>query len=91
MVLVTGWNIGQLLAISFPCLPVAGLWDKTIPASCQNEKIGVYLNAAGNMVTDLVLIVLPLPALYTLHLPRSEKAAVFAIFGVDSIDETHET
>lgn len=85
MVIVTGWNIGQLFAIMFPCLPVAGFWDKTIEAKCQNTQIMVYVNAAGNMITDLIIIVLPLPALWKRHLPVAQKLAVFGIFGIGSM------
>lgn len=85
MVVITGWNLGQLLSVIFLCIPVAGFWDKSIDAVCQNQQVGVWVNAAGNMITDLIIIVLPLPALWKLHLPRGQKFAVFGIFGIGSM------
>ncbi|KAH8203000.1 hypothetical protein TruAng_002834 [Truncatella angustata] len=85
MVVVVAWNIGQLISITFVCLPVAGFWDKTIDATCMDQRVLVYINAAGNMVTDIIIIMLPLPALWKLHLPRAQKIAVFGVFGVGSI------
>ncbi|KAI1851536.1 hypothetical protein JX265_012382 [Neoarthrinium moseri] len=85
MFLVSGWNIGQLFAVIFLCIPVSGFWDKTIQASCQDQQLGVFLNAAGNLVTDICIILLPLPSLWKLRLPRAQKIALFCIFGIGSI------
>lgn len=85
IVFITSWNVGQVVSVTFSCLPVAGFWDKTIDASCQNGAIGVYINAAGNMITDIIIILLPFPALWQLHLPKSQKLAVFGIFGIGSM------
>jgi hypothetical protein len=85
MIVISGWNIAQLFSVVFICWPVAGFWDKTIQATCQNQHLGVYVNAAGNLVTDIAIILLPLPSLWRLHLPRSQKWALFAIFGIGTM------
>lgn len=85
MILITAWNIGELFSAVFLCFPVSGFWDQTVESSCQNSKLGTYVNAVGNMITDVVIITLPLPALWKLHLTRAQKAAVFGVFGIGSI------
>ncbi|KAI1302710.1 hypothetical protein F5Y03DRAFT_193667 [Xylaria venustula] len=80
--IIGGWCLGQFLAVVFLCIPVRAFWDKTVEAKCQNQLIGVYLNAVGTLVTDFAILVLPIPAIWNLHLPRTQKWALTGIFSI---------
>ncbi|KAI0016846.1 hypothetical protein F4780DRAFT_660905 [Xylariomycetidae sp. FL0641] len=82
MVLVGGWCLGQVLSVVFICIPVEGNWDKSIKAKCQDTQVGVHLNAVGTLVTDIVVLLLPLPALWKLKIPSTQKWALLGIFGL---------
>ncbi|EAQ93100.1 hypothetical protein CHGG_01335 [Chaetomium globosum CBS 148.51] len=41
-----------------------------------------YINAAGNIITDIVIFVLPLPALCRLNLRRGQKLALLGVFSL---------
>jgi hypothetical protein len=82
MIAITTWNVGQLFAVVFTCYPIEGFWDRSIKANCQNQQLGVYLNAGGNLVTDICIILLPIPSLWHLNLPKSQKWAILGIFGI---------
>jgi hypothetical protein len=82
MVVIGGWCLGQVLAVTFTCIPVSGVWDKTIDAKCQSQEVGVYLNAAGTLVTDIMILVLPLPSVWQLKLPRPQKLGLLCIFAI---------
>ncbi|KAI8626554.1 hypothetical protein F5Y19DRAFT_220073 [Xylariaceae sp. FL1651] len=80
--LIGGWCLGQFLAVVFVCIPVQGFWDASINAKCQNQLVGVYLNAVGTLVTDFIILLLPIPAIWKLNLPRTQKWALLGIFGI---------
>ncbi|KAI3319463.1 hypothetical protein HD806DRAFT_260251 [Xylariaceae sp. AK1471] len=80
--LIGGWCLGQFLSVVFICIPVQGFWDMGIKAKCQNQLIGVYLNAVGTLVTDFIILFLPMPAIWKLNLPKTQKWALLGIFGI---------
>ncbi|KAI0481927.1 hypothetical protein GGR56DRAFT_162060 [Xylariaceae sp. FL0804] len=82
MVAIGGWCFGQILAVVFTCVPPQAFWDRSIPARCQNEQAGVYLNAIGTLVTDFIILLLPLPSLWKLKLPMAQKLALNGIFSI---------
>jgi len=53
-------------------------------ARCRDQFIGVYLNAVGTLVTDFITLVLPMPAIWRPNLPKTQKWALFGIFGIGS-------
>ncbi|KAL4812801.1 hypothetical protein BDW67DRAFT_193222 [Aspergillus spinulosporus] len=64
------------------CIPVARFWDPTIPGSCLSSKALWFSNASMHIATDLAILVIPIPALYSLELPRKQRIALIAIFAV---------
>ncbi|KAI0804258.1 hypothetical protein GGR55DRAFT_326000 [Xylaria sp. FL0064] len=79
---IGGWCLGQFLSVVFLCVPVKGLWDKSVKAKCQDQLVGVYLNAVGTLVTDFVILFLPMPAIWKLNLPKAQKWALMGIFSL---------
>ncbi|KAL2137867.1 hypothetical protein VTI28DRAFT_7936 [Corynascus sepedonium] len=82
IILVGGWGLSQVLVSIFICWPVAGFWDKTVAAKCIPSIPQWYTNAAGNILTDVAVFALPLPALWKLHLPRASKLVLIGIFSL---------
>ncbi|KAI0508841.1 hypothetical protein F5B22DRAFT_377160 [Xylaria bambusicola] len=82
IIIIGGWCTAQFLSVIFICVPVQGLWDKSVKAKCQNQLIGVYLNAVGTLVTDIAILVLPIPAIWGLNLPKTQKWALIGIFSI---------
>ncbi|KAI1276845.1 hypothetical protein F5Y07DRAFT_122945 [Xylaria sp. FL0933] len=80
--LIGGWCLGQFLSVVFLCVPVKGLWDKSVKAKCQDQLVGVYLNAVGTLVTDFVILFLPMPSIWKLNLPKAQKWALIGIFSI---------
>ena len=64
----------------FQCIPVSYTWDKRIPGRCLDMRLLYYLGAANNVVTDLVILVLPMPVVWKLQMPRPKKYAVTGVF-----------
>ncbi|KAK3995913.1 hypothetical protein QBC44DRAFT_365884 [Cladorrhinum sp. PSN332] len=80
--IVGGWALSQVLVGIFMCTPVQGFWDHTIESTCIPNIPQWYINAAGNIVTDLAVFVMPLPALWKLTLPRAQRYFLVGIFSL---------
>ncbi|ETS78334.1 hypothetical protein PFICI_10396 [Pestalotiopsis fici W106-1] len=91
IVLTGAWYAFQVFGFMFSCNPVAGFWDKSIKSTCNiTSKIGsttgfFYVNAAGTLVIDIVVLVLPIPTIWNLKLRTRQKWAIFGIFAVGGI------
>ncbi|KAF6814210.1 integral membrane protein [Colletotrichum plurivorum] len=82
IVIVGAWSVSQLLIAAFQCLPVEGFWDKKVPAKCIPTQPQWYVNAAGNIITDVAIFALPLPIFGHLSLPRKQKLLLMGIFSL---------
>jgi len=82
LIIVMAWSIASLLVAIFTCNPVAGFWDQSVPAYCVPEHPWWEINSAGNVITDFAVFCLPLPTLWKLRQPRSQKFALLGIFSL---------
>lgn len=84
--IIVGYSLGMTLALIFACTPFMMNWDITITDGTCINKGALYLAAAGaTAATDLVLLVLPIPMVINLHLPRVQKAATICMFAIGSL------
>ncbi|KAB5518848.1 hypothetical protein GE09DRAFT_1155561 [Coniochaeta sp. 2T2.1] len=65
------------------CRPLHKMWDltQTEPGTCINTTAFFYSTSAFNIVTDIWILALPIPTLYSILRPSREKIALFIIFG----------
>jgi hypothetical protein len=83
MVVSGMWATGLILVSIFTCHPIPAFWDQTItPDYCIPNLPQWYINAAGNIATDLVIFALPIPVLWKLQLPRGQRLSLVAVFGL---------
>ncbi|RJE18980.1 hypothetical protein PHISCL_08688 [Aspergillus sclerotialis] len=81
--IVCGYSISLVLALIFACNPVAKTWDVSITGGSCIDRNGVYIaTAVFNIVTDLALIVLPVPVVITLQMPRIQKIGLLVLFTI---------
>jgi hypothetical protein len=67
------------------CLPIYGAWtrwDGTFEGTCNNINLQGWLSAALNIVIDMCTLLLPIPELIKLEMPRSKKVLIFLMFSV---------
>ncbi|TEY39884.1 hypothetical protein BOTCAL_0448g00100 [Botryotinia calthae] len=83
--------IGYALAISFvsifQCKPVAYFWDKTIPNGHYTVNPSqLYMWAtAPNILTDIIMLIIPQPMIWRLHTTRSVKVGLSFTFFTGSV------
>ncbi|KAL8382253.1 hypothetical protein RB595_006170 [Gaeumannomyces hyphopodioides] len=78
--IVGAWSVSQIIMGLVTCTPVSGFWDPTPETVCLPELPTWYANAIGNIIADIMIIVLPLPMIKGLKLPRSQKLVLAGIF-----------
>ncbi|KAJ5884935.1 hypothetical protein N7495_009445 [Penicillium taxi] len=83
--IITGiWMIATAFVF---CLPISVFWSKEIPMSEKHHyclPLGAmwYSDSALQMFSDVFILILPMPLLSKLHLPRREKAGVILMFAL---------
>lgn len=79
LVVVGLWSLSQIFVQAFVCRPVSAFWDKTVRGSCIPAHPSWYINAAGNIATDILILILPLPIILKLKLGRRQKYILMSI------------
>ncbi|RAL12254.1 uncharacterized protein BO97DRAFT_470459 [Aspergillus homomorphus CBS 101889] len=64
------------------CNPIRSFWDTSLPHTCLPETVVWSLNAAFQISTDLLLVILPMPVLAKLQIPKRQKVALILIFAL---------
>lgn len=84
-ILIANW-IAFLFALTFQCSPVAFQWDKKIPGGrCSNISAFYKSTSAPNILTDLVIMVLPIPTIWQLQVSTIRKVGLMFVFLVGSV------
>ncbi|KAL8690594.1 MAG: hypothetical protein Q9218_003998 [Villophora microphyllina] len=66
---------------AFQCTPVAFFWDPTIPGGhCINFSAFARFTSTLNIVTDVLILAMPIPIVWSLHLEKSKKIGVCGLF-----------
>ncbi|KAK7906407.1 hypothetical protein PG985_016413 [Apiospora marii] len=74
------WCTSQMVIVIFQCQPISGFWSPTPNTVCVPSFPGLYISAAGNIATDLMIVILPLPMIRRLHLAPAQKAVLSFVF-----------
>ncbi|PVH86549.1 hypothetical protein DL98DRAFT_449675 [Cadophora sp. DSE1049] len=79
-VIVTSFWLCSIFAIIFTCTPIQGAWDYTMDRKCINIVMYFYIAAGFNIATDLLLCFLPLPTIWALRMPKTQRVVVCLLF-----------
>ncbi|KOC15521.1 hypothetical protein AFLA70_122g002121 [Aspergillus flavus AF70] len=79
--IVLGHGIGVFFAAIFQCSPVQYAWDKTIEGgSCFDQQAFYRYVSPPNILTDVLILVMPLPFVWKLHTRMTQKLALTGVF-----------
>lgn len=87
MVFVALYSIVSVVMFVVGCIPVAAMWDITLMdnAKCFSQLDLVYGNAACNVLSDLITLILPIRLCWSLHLNRKQKTMLMGLFLLGSL------
>lgn len=89
MFFILGYWITVITTICVACQPLPYFWEQyTIPGSkgtCINVPKFFLGNGIAAMLIDVVILCLPMPIVWKLHMPNSQKFAVAGILLLGSL------
>ncbi|KAI0199489.1 hypothetical protein F4808DRAFT_213140 [Astrocystis sublimbata] len=69
------------IAFIFGCIPRAKISDVSIPGKCINAHAATVASSGINVVSDLIIFILPIIAIWQLQIPPKKKIGVAVVFG----------
>ncbi|KAK6540232.1 hypothetical protein TWF694_009048 [Orbilia ellipsospora] len=84
LIFVAAWTICWTFLIIFQCVPVSAYWrfprsgDKCI--SLQNQLH--LLHGSTNLITDVLILLLPIPTVWSLKMPTRQKLTLIGVFSL---------
>ncbi|KAL8637525.1 MAG: hypothetical protein Q9228_005210 [Teloschistes exilis] len=77
---VAAFTFANVVFVIFSCHPIQGAWNPFIKAKCINGEAAVLAVAVLTTVTDLIILGLPLPLVWKLHLPALQRLQLTGVF-----------
>lgn len=78
---VITWWFGNFFADLLICIPVQHNWNQNIRgAHCGNHRLLYIVTPIPWIVTDLAILILPIPMAWSLQMPRKQKIALTGVF-----------
>ncbi|KUI70914.1 hypothetical protein VM1G_06376 [Cytospora mali] len=75
-----GWMISVVFVLGLQCRPLAGYWDSTIETTCINRTAFYLAGSSTDVAADFIILLLPLPAIWSLQMAQSKKISIILIF-----------
>ncbi|KAK1147820.1 hypothetical protein N8T08_000333 [Aspergillus melleus] len=87
MFIVVGLSFASAIGSIVSCTPPSKFWDVTgkKPGHCMSagpQQDFYEVNGILNIVTDILIWLLPIPMLWRLHISLRKKAAIFGVFSI---------
>ncbi|KAI9682138.1 MAG: hypothetical protein M1817_000192 [Caeruleum heppii] len=84
--ITVGYTLAVMFALLFACQPVAKSWDLSITGgSCINQPAVYLANGILNVISDIAILILPMPMVWQLHIPKRQKFGVGLMFATGSL------
>ncbi|WXC64780.1 hypothetical protein SNK03_010592 [Fusarium graminearum] len=79
--------VGIWFSVLFACKPIAAGWDVrlSVNATCINRPPIYITQAAFGCITDVMLLILPIPTVVGLQMSTRQKLGVLGLFAIGSI------
>jgi hypothetical protein len=84
-IVVLALLICNIFAIIFTCIPVEAAWKYEIQGKCFPIVNFFYASSAINIATDLALCFLPIPTLWSLNMPKSQRVVLCGLFTLGAL------
>lgn len=81
-VIILLWAIHIILETFLICRPLSMNWDSTVKGTCGDRNAMFVVAGATNMITDLMVMTLPIPTIWRLHMPTARKLGIVVIFSL---------
>lgn len=74
------WSAGNILQVFLICRPFAATYDPLIKGECGNQVVSFIAIGAFNVITDVIILTLPIPTIWGLKMSSSARLGLSAVF-----------
>jgi hypothetical protein len=67
------------------CSPIKAYWSMQVQGSCLNQYKMFLADICVAIVTDLCILVIPIPVTWTMRIPVAKKIKIVALLGIGGI------
>ena len=85
MGVVASYSTWAIVSGFVNCVPIAKFWNRSIQGYCLSFEALWFFNASMNILTDLALLIMPMPLLSQLQRPRMQKIALVGVFAIGGL------
>lgn len=87
--LVIGWWVAIFIVSCVQCRPYSYFWnqyvDPTAHGTCINISAFFIGNGAASVVTDFLILITPVPIVWSLQMPVSKRLSILGIFALGGL------
>ncbi|KAF2007735.1 hypothetical protein P154DRAFT_452904, partial [Amniculicola lignicola CBS 123094] len=84
--LIVGTWLSYTIATMFQCMPFSFNWDKTVPnGKCFDIYIFSQSSSVPNIITDIIVLILPIQTVIELKISTGRKIGLLLIFFTGSV------
>lgn len=84
-IFIVCYSIPQIFGDIFQCVPIRSKWDPTVTATCIDYVRLIIACGVINIVTDFIMLALPLPVLWSLHVSEHRKWVLTFMFVIGGL------
>ena len=88
MAFVTAYCLAMILANVFQCRPIHAGWDFFAPGHCASLQEITVGTGALNIISDVAIVVAPLPLVLRLQLRPAKRLGILAILATGILYQT---
>ncbi len=70
------------LVAAFQCSPVDEAWKVVLPTNCLSQASILEGQAIFNLISDIAIILLPMPTIWSLHMQLRRRVLLLGTFTV---------
>ncbi|KAK0125938.1 hypothetical protein ONS95_007562 [Cadophora gregata] len=67
------------------CNPIRAAWDPTVPGKCLNDYLLFSIDTSLSILTDLIVLLLPIPLVWSLKVTAKKKLRTIALLGTGGV------
>lgn len=79
---VVCWMVSVVLETFLLCRPLAYNWDASVDGVCGNRNAVFVIAGITNMVTDFMVLIVPIPCILKLQMPVGQRIGLLLVFGM---------
>ena len=77
-----GFYVANVISVVVQCQPIAKAWDASLPGTCLDSRLNFIVTGVINVVSDVVILLRPLWAIWHLRMSIKKKLSVSTVFAV---------